>query len=151
MFYYLSGSNYCITSNYSFALNFLLFRLSTHLLLFLSSLPGLNIIQKHVVCVSPMATFTKLIQFHISYKTIDKFRVCKSVHHHTFNWINQQDAATSQVYFSSSSSSWGATTSEKFWPSQWVSSIWSGFWCSPSSLLFSSLLYRSLHHHPIYF
>jgi len=32
-----------------------------------------------------------------------------------------------------------------------VSFIWSGFWCSPSSLLFSSLLYRSLHHHPIYF
>ena len=32
---------------------------------------------------------------------------------------------------SSSSSSWGATTSEKFWPSQWVSSIWSSFWCSP--------------------
>jgi len=26
------------------------------------------------------------------------FRVCKSVHHHTFNWINQPDAATSQVY-----------------------------------------------------
>jgi len=22
-----------------------------------------------------------------------KFRVCKSVHHHTFNWINQRDAA----------------------------------------------------------
>jgi len=32
-----------------------------------------------------------------------------------------------------------------------VSSIWSGFWCSPSSLLFSSLLYRYLHHPPIYF
>jgi hypothetical protein len=29
-----------------------------------------------------------------------KFRVCKSVHH-TFNWINQQDAATSQVCYSS--------------------------------------------------
>jgi hypothetical protein len=27
------------------------------------------------------------------------FRVCKSVHYHTFNWINQQDAATSQVYY----------------------------------------------------
>ena len=27
------------------------------------------------------------------------FRVCKSVHHHTFNWINQPDAATSQVYY----------------------------------------------------
>ena len=29
----------------------------------------------------------------------DNFRVCKSVHHHTFNWINQPDAATSQVYY----------------------------------------------------
>jgi hypothetical protein len=28
------------------------------------------------------------------------FRACKSVHHHTaFNWINQLDAATSQVYY----------------------------------------------------
>ena len=27
------------------------------------------------------------------------FRVCKFVHHHTFIWINQQDAATSQVYY----------------------------------------------------
>jgi len=49
---------------------------------------------------------------------------------------------------SSSSSFWGATTSEKFWPSQRVSSIWP--WCSPSSLLILSLLCRSLHHPPIY-
>jgi len=28
-----------------------------------------------------------------------KFRVCQSVHHHTFNWINQPDAATSQIYY----------------------------------------------------
>ena len=28
-----------------------------------------------------------------------KFSVCQSVHHHTFNWINQQDAANSQVYY----------------------------------------------------
>jgi len=28
-----------------------------------------------------------------------KFKVCKSVHHHTFNWINQQNAATCQVYY----------------------------------------------------
>jgi len=28
-----------------------------------------------------------------------KFRVCKSVHHHTFKWINQPDAAISQVYY----------------------------------------------------
>jgi hypothetical protein len=27
------------------------------------------------------------------------FRVCKSVHHHTFNWINQPDASVSQVYY----------------------------------------------------
>jgi phosphatidylserine synthase len=27
------------------------------------------------------------------------FRVCKSVHHHTFNWINQPDAETSQAYY----------------------------------------------------
>jgi hypothetical protein len=26
-------------------------------------------------------------------------QVCKSVHHHTFNWINQPDAANSQVYY----------------------------------------------------
>ena len=26
------------------------------------------------------------------------FRVCKSLHHHTFKWINQPDAAISQVY-----------------------------------------------------
>jgi hypothetical protein len=29
----------------------------------------------------------------------DKFRVCKSMHHHTFKWINQLDVATSQVYY----------------------------------------------------
>ena len=28
-----------------------------------------------------------------------KFRVCKSVHHHTFRRINQPDAAVSQVYY----------------------------------------------------
>jgi hypothetical protein len=27
------------------------------------------------------------------------FRFCKSVHHHTFNWINQPDATNSQVYY----------------------------------------------------
>ena len=26
-------------------------------------------------------------------------KACKSVHHHTFNWINQPDAANSQVYY----------------------------------------------------
>jgi hypothetical protein len=26
------------------------------------------------------------------------FRVCKSMHHHTFKWINKSDAAISQVY-----------------------------------------------------
>jgi hypothetical protein len=33
------------------------------------------------------------------YALVYKFRVCKSVHHHTFNLINQPDAATSQVYY----------------------------------------------------
>jgi len=28
-----------------------------------------------------------------------KFRVCQSAHHHTFNWINQPDTATSQIYY----------------------------------------------------
>ena len=28
-----------------------------------------------------------------------KFGVCKSVHHHTFNWINQPVGANSQVYY----------------------------------------------------
>ena len=28
-----------------------------------------------------------------------QFRVCKSVHHHTFKWINQPDAEISQVYW----------------------------------------------------
>jgi hypothetical protein len=28
-----------------------------------------------------------------------RFRVCKSVQHHTFKWINQPDAAISQVYY----------------------------------------------------
>jgi len=27
------------------------------------------------------------------------FRVCKSMHHHTFKWINQPDAAIYQVYY----------------------------------------------------
>jgi hypothetical protein len=29
----------------------------------------------------------------------EEFRVCKSVHRHTLNWINQPDAANSQVYY----------------------------------------------------
>jgi len=28
-----------------------------------------------------------------------RFRVCKSAHHHTFNWINQPDAGNFQVYY----------------------------------------------------
>jgi len=31
--------------------------------------------------------------------SVGKFRVCQSVHHHSFNWINQPDAAISQVYY----------------------------------------------------
>ena len=49
----------------------------------------------------------------------------------------------SEASHSSSSSFWGATTSEKFWPSQRLSSIWSGLWCSPSSLLFLLLRFFS--------
>ena len=34
----------------------------------------------------------------LNYKIkIPTFRVCKSVHHHTFNWINQPDASISQI------------------------------------------------------
>jgi hypothetical protein len=33
------------------------------------------------------------------YQTRFKVRVCKSVHHHTFNWINKPQAANSQVYY----------------------------------------------------
>jgi hypothetical protein len=33
-----------------------------------------------------------------SRQALRKCRVCKSVHHHTFKWINQPDAAISQVY-----------------------------------------------------
>jgi hypothetical protein len=33
------------------------------------------------------------------YKHTNSFRVCKSVQHRTFNWINQPDSATSQVYY----------------------------------------------------
>jgi len=32
-------------------------------------------------------------------KHVEWFRVCKSVHHHTFNWITQPDAVVSQVYY----------------------------------------------------
>jgi len=28
-----------------------------------------------------------------------EFRICKPVHHYNFNWINQPDAANSQVYY----------------------------------------------------
>jgi hypothetical protein len=37
---------------------------------------------------------------------INMFRVYKFVRHHTFNWINQQDAATFQVYYLSFGYSW---------------------------------------------
>ena len=38
-------------------------------------------------------------QRHTSTHTHISFRVCKSVHHHTLNWINQPDAANFQVYY----------------------------------------------------
>ena len=53
------------------------------------------------------------------------------------------------ICWHASSSFWGATTSETFWPSRRVSSVWSGLWCSPSGFLCSSLLCRSLHHPPM--
>ena len=34
-----------------------------------------------------------------SLKHNNSFRVCKSVHPHNFNWINQPDVAASQVYY----------------------------------------------------
>jgi hypothetical protein len=36
---------------------------------------------------------------HKALKHMHIFRVCKSMHHHTFNWINQPDAANSQIYY----------------------------------------------------
>jgi hypothetical protein len=35
----------------------------------------------------------------VTYTQYVLFRVCKSAHHSTFNWINQQDAATSEVHY----------------------------------------------------
>jgi len=35
----------------------------------------------------------------VKVKLYPGFRVYKSVHHHTFNLINQPDATTSQVYY----------------------------------------------------
>jgi len=40
-----------------------------------------------------------LVKIWNTWGEIVEFRVCKSVHHHTFIWINQQNAATSQVYY----------------------------------------------------
>jgi hypothetical protein len=34
------------------------------------------------------------------------FMVCQSVHHHTYTWINQPDAAISQVYYLSFKYNW---------------------------------------------
>jgi len=44
-------------------------------------------------CVARHCDFVLQIELAI------KIRVCKSVHHHTFNWINQPDAENSQVYY----------------------------------------------------
>ena len=40
-----------------------------------------------------------ILNFLVIICRVFSFRVCKSVHHHTFNWINQPDAANSQVYY----------------------------------------------------
>ena len=51
--------------------------------------------------VNPIAVNKYIISQHIIclHRRVCGFRVCKSVHHHTFNWINKQDAATSRVYY----------------------------------------------------
>jgi hypothetical protein len=52
------------------------------------------------LCTNVMTLF--YIKFHCkSFRNLCTmfFRICKSVHHHTFNWINQPDAANSQVYY----------------------------------------------------
>ena len=54
-------------------------------------------------------------------------RVCKSVDHHTFNWISQQDAATSHVYclsFKYSSTSFGHPHAHHQEPINCSSSLW---------------------------
>jgi hypothetical protein len=44
--------------------------------------------------------FKMYIKIKNTHKTIcGNFRVCNSMHHHTFNRINQTDAAKSQVYY----------------------------------------------------
>jgi hypothetical protein len=58
---------------------------------------------RHVIllgrCKSHQAPhYTVVVSDH---NKIRKFRVCKSVHHHTFKWINQPDASISHIYCSS--------------------------------------------------
>jgi len=67
------------------------------------------------------------------------FRVCKSVHHHTFNWINQPDAANSQVYYLSfkySSTRFGRPRAHQ----QELHNCSSGLWFYCRSLVIAVLL-----------
>jgi hypothetical protein len=51
----------------------------------------------------PMLSQMNLVRTISSYFSVTLvsifFRVCKSMHHHTFKWINQPDASVSQVYY----------------------------------------------------
>ena len=53
------------------------------------------------LCLTVSKNFVLYWEWEWADETLDtfKFRGCKSVQHHTFNWINQRDAATSQVYY----------------------------------------------------
>jgi len=60
---------------------------------------GYETSQTKDLSMSSMLLFMWLNLFHTFFIYLFFFRVCKSVHHLTFNWINQRDAATSQVYY----------------------------------------------------
>ena len=61
--------------------------------LYLYVFTDVSVLQKSKVTVKLGATLSRI------QKDSSQFRVCRSVHHHTFKWINQPDAAISQVYF----------------------------------------------------
>jgi hypothetical protein len=56
--------------------------------------------KKKLLYISMKCTHCLSGGWHVSWYSFNKlmFRVCQSVHHQTFNWINQQHEATSQVY-----------------------------------------------------
>jgi hypothetical protein len=61
-------------------------------------MPNLDVLRS-LTCGLKSVLFLKSAA--VSELCLIKFRVCKFMLHHTFNWINQTDAATSQVYYSS--------------------------------------------------